>query len=165
MRHLSSVITVFLCFAVLLSAQEQNWETFDSSTSKLASANSDTQLIYEVLLKEIDRWNAHDIEGYLEVFWKSPELLVVIDSEQHNGWQELHDSYVKGYSDRNSMGWVTPARIQVRMVDPNVASALTWWGISYQNSKQKVVGNTTALLKKFEDGWKIISSHSSTAEE
>jgi hypothetical protein len=41
----------------------------------------------------LDRWNAHDIEGHLEVYWKSPELLVVVDSEQFNGWQQLRDSY------------------------------------------------------------------------
>ncbi len=35
-------------------------------------------------LKMLDRWNAHDIEGYLEEYWKSPELLVVVDSEQFN---------------------------------------------------------------------------------
>jgi hypothetical protein len=40
--------------------------------------------VYEVLLKMLDRWNAHDIEGHLEVYWKSPELLVVVDSEQFN---------------------------------------------------------------------------------
>jgi hypothetical protein len=163
MRHLS-VIMVFLYFAVLLRTQEQNWEAFDSSTSKPASAKSDPQLIYEVLLTDIDRWNAHDIEGYLEVYWKAPDLLVVIDSQQFNGWRELHDEYVKGYSDRSLMGSVTPARIQVRMVDPNVACTLTWWSISFPNSKKKVVGNTTALLQKFEDGWKITSAHLSTKQ-
>jgi hypothetical protein len=30
--------------------------------------------------------NTHDIEGHLEAYWKSPELLVVIASEQLNGW-------------------------------------------------------------------------------
>ena len=42
----------------------------------------------------LDRWNAHDIEGHLQVYWNSPELLVVVDAEQFNGWQQLHDSYV-----------------------------------------------------------------------
>ena len=42
----------------------------------------DAQQVYEILLKMLDRWNAHDIEGHLEVYWKSPKLLVVVDSEQ-----------------------------------------------------------------------------------
>jgi hypothetical protein len=64
--------------------------------------------LYEVLFKMLDRWNAHDIEGHLNVYWKSPRLLVVIDSEQFNGWQQLHDSYINGYPDRNAMGFLSP---------------------------------------------------------
>jgi hypothetical protein len=61
--------------------------------------------------QNVDHWNAHDIEGHLEVYWKSPELLVVVDSEQFNGWQQLHDSYLNGYPDRNAMGFIQPKRI------------------------------------------------------
>jgi hypothetical protein len=73
----------------------------------------------------LDRWNAHDIEGYLEVYWKSSELLVVVDSEQYNGWEELHDSYRNGYPDRNAMGFIEPKRIQIKLLKPDLALALT----------------------------------------
>jgi hypothetical protein len=72
-----------------------------------------------VLLKMLDRWNAHDIDGHLEMYWKSPELLVVVDSEQFNGWQQLHDSYINGYPDRNAMGFIQPKRIQVKLLKPD----------------------------------------------
>jgi hypothetical protein len=103
-------------------------------------------------------------EGHLEAYWKSPELLVVIDSEQVNGWQQLHDSYVKGYPDRSAMGFIEPGRVQVKLLKPDFALALTWWTINFPSSKQKVVGNTTMNLQKFDDGWKIVASHSSTTE-
>ena len=93
-----------------------------------------------------------------------PDLLVVIDSEQVNGWQELHDSYVKGYPDRNAMGFVEPGRVQVRLLKPDLALALTWWTINFPGSKQRVVGNTTMNLQKFDGDWKIVASHSSTTE-
>ena len=112
----------------------------------------------------LDRWNAHDIEGHLEAYWKSPELLVVIDSEQFDGWQQLHRSYLNGYPDRNSMGFIDPGRIQVKLLKPDLALALTWWTINFPSSSQKVVGNTTMNLQKFDDGWKIVASHSSTTE-
>ena len=150
-------------------AEERGGWQFDSLTatpsgSTPSASTTDGQQVYEVLLKMLDRWNAHDIEGHLEVYWKSPELLVVIDSEQFNGWQQLHDSYVNGYPDRNSMGYINPARIQVKLLKPDLALALTWWTISFPNSKQKVVGNTTMNLQKFDDGWKVVAAHSSTAE-
>jgi len=143
-------------------AQEPNGWQLESPRVNSSVSKPDGQQIYEVLLKMLDRWNAHDIEGHLEVYWKSPELLVVIDAEQFNGWQQLHDSYVSGYPDRNSMGFIQPIRIQVKLLKPDLALALTWWSVSFPNSKQQVVGNTTMDLQKFADGWKIVASHTST---
>ena len=132
-------------------------------------AKPDTQQVYEILLKMLDRWNAHDIEGYMEVYWKSPELLVVVDSEQFNGWQQLHDSYLNGYPDRNAMGFIKPKRIQVKLLKPDLALALTWWSFTwwsftFPSSKQSVVGNSTMNLQKFKDGWKIVASQTSIAQ-
>jgi uncharacterized protein (TIGR02246 family) len=121
----------------------------------------DAQQVYEVLLKMLDRWNAHDIEGYMKVYSNSPDLLVVVDSEQYNGWQQLHDSYVNGYQDRIGRGFIDPKRIKIKLLKPDLALALTWWSVSFPNSKQKVVGNTTMDLQKSDDGWKIIASHTS----
>ncbi len=139
------------------------WQ-FDSFRANSGVTKSDAQQIYEVLLTMLDRWNAHDIEGHLEVYWKSSELLVIIDSEQFNGWQQLHDSYINGYSDHNAMGFINPKRIQVKLLKPDLALALTWWSLSFPNSKLKVLGNTTMNLQKLDGGWKIVASHTSTAE-
>ena len=153
-----------LCFSLPLTAEEKGGWVFDSLATAPSATTPDAQQVYQLLLKMLDRWNAHDIEGHLEVYWKSPDLLVVVDSEQFNGWQQLHSSYINGYPDRNSMGYISPARIQVKLLKPDLALALTWWSITFPNSKQKVVGNTTMNLQKFDDGWKIVAAHSSTAE-
>ncbi len=163
-RTFSLLLIPLVSFSWPAVAEVQGGWQFDSLTSAQSPSTSDGQQIYQVLLKMLDRWNAHDIEGHLEVYWKSPELLVVVDSEQFNGWQQLHDSYINGYPDRNSMGFINPARIQVKLLKPDLALALTWWSISFPNSKQKVVGNTTMNLQKFADGWKVVAAHSSTAE-
>ena len=150
------------CLPVM--AQAQNGWQFDSLRVNSSVSKSDAQQVYEVLLKMLDRWNAHDIEGHLEAYWKSTELLVVIDSEEFNGWQQLHDSYVNGYPDRNSMGFIEPKRIQVKLLKPDLALALSWWSVSFPSSKQTVVGNTTMNLQKFDDGWKIVDSHTSMVD-
>jgi hypothetical protein len=71
---------------------------FGSLPANSSVSKPDDQQVYEVLLKMLDRWNAHDIEGYMELYWKSPDLFVIVDSEQFNAWQQLHDSYVKRVS-------------------------------------------------------------------
>jgi hypothetical protein len=157
---ISAISALFLCLPV--KAQEESGWQFDSLRANSNVAKPDARQVHEVLLKMLDRWNDHDIEGHLDVYWKSPELLVIIDSEQFNGWQQLHDSYVNGYPDRNAMGFVQPTRIQVKLLKPDLALALTWWSASFPTSKLKVVGNSTMDLQKFDDGWKIVASHSST---
>ena len=151
-------------FCLPVTAQEQNGSQFDSIGSESNLARLDAEKVHKVLLKMLDRWNSHDIEGHMEVYWKSPELLVIVDSDVFNGWQQLHDSYIHGYPDPNSMGFINPARIQVKLLKPDLALALTWWSLSYPNSKQKVVGNTTMNLQKFDDGWKVLASHTSITE-
>jgi len=160
--YMLAIATV--CFCLPAMAQDKNGWQFDSLRVKQIGAKSDAQQIYELMLKMLDRWNAHDIEGYLEVYWNSPELLIVVDSEQFVGWQQLHDAYLNGYPDRSSMGFIEPGRIQVKLLKPDLALALTWWSISFPTSTQKVVGNTTMNVQKFDDGWRVIASHTSTAE-
>ena len=152
-----------LSFCLPAMSQEREGSQFDSLGPNSSVTKPDAQQVYEVLLKMLDRWNAHDVEGHLEVYHKSPDLLVMIDAEQFNGWQQLHDSYINGYPDRNSMGLIEPKGIQVRLLKPDLAFALTWWTLNFPGSKQKVVGNSTMNLQKFNDGWKIVASHTSIA--
>jgi uncharacterized protein (TIGR02246 family) len=159
---ISAILALSYCPPV--TAEEQNAWQFGSLPANSSVYKPDDQQVYEVLLKRLDRWNEHDIEGYMQSYWKSPELLVIAGSEQFNGWQQLHDSYVNGYPSRTEMGSIQSKRIQVRLLKPDLALALTWWSISFPASKQKEVGNTTMDLKKFNDGWKIIASHTSNDE-
>jgi hypothetical protein len=153
LTHILAISALSFCLSV--KAQERDGWQFDSLRANSSVLKPDAQQVYEVLLKMLDRWNAHDIEGYMEVYSKSPDLLVVVDSEEYSGWQQLHDSYVNGYPDRNGMGFIDPKRIKIKLLKPDLALALTWWSVSFPNSKQKVVGNTTMNLQKFDDGWKI----------
>ena len=139
-RNASSFVQALLLsalpFNVPLMAQEQGAWQFGSLPANSSISKPDDQQVYEVLLKMLDRWNAHDIKGHLDVYWKSPELLVVVGSEQFNGWQQLHDSYVHGYPASTAMGFIRPGRIQFRLLKPDLALALTWWSVSFPTSKK-----------------------------
>jgi hypothetical protein len=74
-----------LCFCLSLKAEERDGWQFDSLRANSSVLKPDAQQIYEVLLKMLDRWNAHDIEGYMEVYSKSPGLFVVVDAEEYYG--------------------------------------------------------------------------------
>ena len=52
------------------------------------------------------------------------------------------------------MGFIQSKRIQVRLLKPDLALALTWWSVTFPTSKQQMVGNSVMDLQKFNDGWR-----------
>ncbi len=145
----------------------RGWE-YDSiqpePTEGTSPQQDDIKSINDTLLKMLDRWNAHDIDGYLSTYWDSPQLLVIVQEEQYQGFESLKAAYKSGYPDPNTMGFTHPSRIQIKLMRQDLAVAVTWWMVSYSTSKAHVVGNTTMTFQKFPEGWKIITSHSSVAE-
>jgi hypothetical protein len=157
--------SLILYFLLLLSLpafgqREAVWKRCDRA-GQSAVLSPDSEQVYGLVLRMVDRWNAHDLEGNLAGYWKSPELLVVVDAEQFVGWEQLHDSYVIGYLDRNLMGFIDPKSIQVRMLKPDVALVLTWWSEAFPGSEKRMVGTSTMDLEKFPDGWKVVAEHTS----
>ena len=77
-KRLGTLIKIFAIsasFCLPAMAQEQNGWQFDSLVADPSVSKPDAQQVYDVLLKMLGRWNAHDIEGHLEVYWKSPETV------------------------------------------------------------------------------------------
>src|SRR3984893_11252267 len=77
---------VSLSFQGLASDPRSTW-VFDSVTpsrtpSESTAEPSEAQQVYAVILNQINYWNAHDIEHYMDTYWKSPDLLVGVEGEQ-----------------------------------------------------------------------------------
>jgi hypothetical protein len=75
------VLSAFL-FSLVVTAQERQGWQFGSTEAVSGLTRSDTQQVCELLLRMLDRWNAHDIDGHLEAYWRSADLLVVVDSSR-----------------------------------------------------------------------------------
>jgi hypothetical protein len=99
----------------------------------------------------------------MEVYWKSSELLVVVDAEQLTAGSNFMIPTSMGYSDRIVMGFIQAKRIQIKLLKPDRNIRPYWWSVSFPSSKQEMVGNSTMNLQKFDDGWKIVDSHTSVA--
>ena len=161
MHRLVLLIFAFLVLAAPLRAQEKSWQMFDSSVPKPAPAKSDAQEIYETVLKIFDCWNKHDAEGVLAEYWKSPDLLIISDFNEYDGWQKLRDAWVNDKVNPN-WGFLSPVRINVKLLTPSLGLAVVWARNSFQDSKQEILQNSVLLLQKFADGWKITVEHTNT---
>jgi ketosteroid isomerase-like protein len=137
-----------------------------ASTSSRPVAKTDTQYVYEVLLKMLDRWNAHDIDGLMSVYWNSPSLLAVIDTEQFDGWENLYRSYKTQYRNLTHMGTVNPTRVEVKLLEPDLAFGVVSWTIQYPENAHasEIVGTSTMNIQKIDSSWKIVALHTSFTE-
>src|SRR5262249_50914941 len=82
--------------------------------------------VYRTLQRMTERWNAHDLEGYLDYFWKSPVLLCVYDAQQFSGWQELCDTYFRSFHNPDEMGQEAQSWIEIRMIRSDLAQTLNY---------------------------------------
>jgi ketosteroid isomerase-like protein len=158
-----------LAFGCVLpaSAQDRTIAHYASVPPITTPGNpTSTEFVNEVLLKMVDRWNAHDIEGLMSLYWNSPSLLAVIDTQQYEGWQNLYHSYKRQYQNPNDMGIVSPTRMQVELLEPDLAFGIISWTLRYPNNPlaSELVGTSTVDLQKFADGWKIVALHMSFTE-
>jgi ketosteroid isomerase-like protein len=159
----------FLALGCLLNAGAQDFPVSlsHSAPATLATGTqTNTRFISEILLEMVDRWNAHDIEGLMSLYWNSPSLLAVIESEQYEGWDSLYRSYKMHYRNPAEMGILSPTRIQVELLKPDLAFGILSWTLKYPNNPlaAQVVGTSTLDLQKFDDGWKIVVLHTSFSE-
>ena len=103
MRILIAIFLISLSQALVAQDGQSYGEwTFDSNKPAVPStpATADDQAIYGVISQMVALWNAHDIEHYMECFWKSDNLLIVSDGEQVIGWSNLLATYQRSYPNR-----------------------------------------------------------------
>ena len=168
MRWLGQTCAVLAIALALPASAGEPWQEiwdFDSIAAPAASITSNYQVDKEVsttIERMFERWNARDMEGYLDYCWKSPRLVIVGNGTLFTGWQEVHDKYTREYSNRELMGHSVIARVQVRLLSPDTAFTVVYWSCAFP--KAIVVGMDTNYLQRFGDGWKVTMSHSTEGE-
>jgi Protein of unknown function (DUF3225). len=163
-RWLLGLLLIFL--NPVLAADPQSTWVFDSIAAPTPAGSpltsTDEQQVYQTILDQVRYWNAHDIEHYMELLWKSPDLLVVVDGQQILGWAEILAAYQRGYPDRSEMATVTLQRAKIQRLSSEFYLALTWF--TFRTHDKDAFSTDTMIFRKFPEGWKIISGHSSFLE-
>ena len=120
------------------------------------------QQIESLLASQDAFWNAEDIEGFMQTYWKSDDLTFSGGGNTTRGWQATLDRYKKSYPS-GQMGKLHFDQLETTLLSENVALVL---GRGYlDNRGEKKEGNFSLVMKKFADGWKIVHDHSSTLEK
>ncbi|GGP03856.1 hypothetical protein GCM10010992_13850 [Cloacibacterium rupense] len=115
--------------------------------------------ILNVLYTQQKAWNNGDLETFMSGYWKDEALLFVGSNGPTYGWQKTLDNYKKTYPNKEKMGILEFSDISVKPLGEDYAFVFGKWKLIRE--KDTPNGVYTLIFKKFKDGWKIISDHSS----
>ena len=125
-----------------------------------APALADVEDEIEALLKaQQQAWNAGDLEGYMDFFWKSDDLRFASGGIVTTGWDAVMESYQRRYGGADKMGKADFDLDEVKELSETHAIAFGSWEIDREEGD--VEGLFTLLLEKRQGAWKITALHSS----
>jgi beta-aspartyl-peptidase (threonine type) len=110
---------------------------------------SDEALIRRVLDDQVEAWNRGDLEGFMEGYWKSDELVFRSGAKEERGWQATLDRYRTAYPTREAMGRLSFTEL---VVTPPEATGR--WRL--QRATDAPGGTFRLLLRRFPEGWRIV---------
>ena len=132
--------------------------------SHATAANDVASDIEHVLRTQQEAWNRHDLEAFMDGYWKSPDLTFFSGAKESKGWQATIDRYRATYqSTGKEMGKLEFSELRIEPLGPEAAFVRGAWQLTMSDGKTPH-GRFTLIFRKFPDGWKIVHDHTSAAE-
>lgn len=119
----------------------------------------DRAAILEVMRLQEQAWNAGNLEGFMEGYWRSDSLRFIGSRGITYGWQPTLDNYKKGYPDRAAMGKLTFTILRVEGMGKRCAHVTGQWHL--QRAADAPQGYFTLVWRKVGGKWVIVADHSS----
>lgn len=116
-----------------------------------------------LLERQAAAWNRGDIDGFMELYWKSDELTFSGGGQTTRGWAATRDRYRARYPTPERMGRLTFSSLErVPLPDRDVALLLGCWKLERQPDPAE--GNFSLVWARYGPGgsWVIVHDHSSS---
>lgn len=117
----------------------------------------------DVLQAQQDAWNAGDIEGFMQGYLKSDQLRFASGGNITFGWDETLSGYLNRYDNRAKMGTLEFDIKSATVIDDDDGLIFGKWTLIREDDEPN--GLFTLHMKKGDDGWKVVSDHTSSAQD
>lgn len=114
-----------------------------------------------LVYKQQSAWNAGDIDGFMEAYWKSDKLTFSSRGETRKGWEATRRKYKQSYPDKATMGKLEFSNLEVESIGTEAAIMLGNWKIEGEKPAE---GNFSLVWRRIDGAWVIIHDHSSAKE-
>ena len=119
--------------------------------------------IQQVLQRQADAWNHHDLDGFMAGYWNSPDLTFFSGANMTTGWQATLERYRQNHqSGGREMGKLDFSELRIEALGSDAAFVRGAWQLTMSDGKTPH-GLFTLIFRKFPEGWKIVHDHSSIA--
>lgn len=116
-------------------------------------------IVLEILSLQKAAWNRGDIEGFMAYYWRSDDLTFQSANTRTLGWSAVLARYKRNYAAGN-MGRLDFTDLDVRVLSPDSAYVLGRFKLDLEADHRE--GVFTLILRRTEDGWRIIHDHTSS---
>jgi hypothetical protein len=111
--------------------------------------------IKEVLYQQRECWNKGDIDGFMQGYWKSENL--IFTSAKYKtayGWEETNRRYKESYPTKTSMGKLNFEILNVTLTSKTTGTLKGAWELKRDGDNPN--GLFWLDMKKFDNSWLII---------
>jgi hypothetical protein len=126
--------------------------------TKETSVEEDKQEIIAIMKAQEKAWSNHDLEGFMQGYWKSDSLKFYGSNGITLGWDKTLANYKKGYPTKDHSGELT-----FKVNDISKINNGAYFVMGEYHLKRKV-GNANGvfmiIFKKIKGEWKIIADTS-----
>lgn len=150
----SSSLSILTVVVFVLSSHISTAAQYSRDTKNIAA-------IRAVLDAQAAAWNRADIDGYMNGYERSPDIVFISGDRVTRGWQTVLERYKRSYDTREKMGVLTFSDVEVTILSKDAALVLGRWHL--RRSKDEPHGRFTLLFRKTKAGWRIVHDHTSSA--
>ncbi len=155
MKYLYILAFAFLSFSCISIKADVTSETIEKQDTDFDSAEAGIRLVMEE--QEI-AWNNHDLEGFMQGYWKSDQLKFYGPNGLTLGWDNTLENYRKGYPTIAESGALNFVINDISKIEGD-----NYWVMGEYHLKRQVGdadGVFIIIFKKINGEWKIIADMS-----
>src|SRR4051794_19128027 len=116
--------------------------------------------IRAVLDAQVTAWNKGDLPGFMEGYWKSPELTFYSGNKVTRGWDATLERYQKRYQgEGREMGKLAFRDLEIQVLGTEHAVVRGRFVLTLK--KDTAEGLFTLVVRKIEGNWRIVHDHTS----